>query len=155
MPTGGHNPLEPARFGVAIAAGPSMHNFRDMAERFDRERAWRRVENTEALGRVWQEWLDDPAAARAQGGRAAQLLAANRGALAATLEMLAPLLAAFTGEGAGDGTGRSVAGGAGEGAGHDATASAGVGAGEGAGHGEAASPGGGASEGADASEPRP
>jgi 3-deoxy-D-manno-octulosonic-acid transferase len=112
VPTGGHNPLEPARFGVAIAVGPSMHNFRDMAERFDRERAWRRVEDTEALGRVWREWLDDPAAARAQGGRAARLLAANRGALAATLEMLGPLLAAFTGEGAGHEAAASPGGGA-------------------------------------------
>jgi 3-deoxy-D-manno-octulosonic-acid transferase len=112
VPTGGHNPLEPARFGVAIAVGPSMHNFRDMAERFDREGAWRRVEDTEALGRVWQEWLDDPAAARAQGGRAARLLAANRGALAATLEMLGPLLAAFTGEGAGHDAAASPGGGA-------------------------------------------
>jgi 3-deoxy-D-manno-octulosonic-acid transferase len=96
--TGGHNPLEPARFGVAVAAGPSMHNFRDMAERFDREGAWRRVADAGELGRAWHEWLADPAAAQAQGARAAQLLAASRGALAATLDMLAPLLAAAGGE---------------------------------------------------------
>jgi 3-deoxy-D-manno-octulosonic-acid transferase len=91
--TGGHNPLEPARFGIPIAAGPSMHNFRDMAERFDRAGAWRRVANAAQLGRVWHEWLADSAAARAQGERAAALLAENRGALARTLEMLAPILA--------------------------------------------------------------
>ncbi len=45
------------------------------------------------LGQAWGEWLADAAAARRQGERAAALLAENRGALAQTLEMLAPILA--------------------------------------------------------------
>jgi 3-deoxy-D-manno-octulosonic-acid transferase len=93
--TGGHNPLEAARYGIPIAVGPSMQNFRDMAERFDAAGAWRRVADGAELGRVWGEWLADPAAARARGERAASLLAENRGALARTLEMLAPILARF------------------------------------------------------------
>ncbi|MBV8199217.1 MAG: 3-deoxy-D-manno-octulosonic acid transferase [Acidobacteria bacterium] len=91
--TGGHNPLEAARYGIPIAVGPSMHNFRDMAERFDAAKAWRRVADATELGRVWDEWLADAAAARRQGERAAALLGENRGALAHTLEMLAPILA--------------------------------------------------------------
>jgi len=91
--TGGHNALEAARFGTPIAVGPSMHNFREVAERFDAAGAWRRVADAAELGRVWGEWLSDPAAARRQGERAAALLHANRGALDRTLEMLAPLLA--------------------------------------------------------------
>jgi 3-deoxy-D-manno-octulosonic-acid transferase len=91
--TGGHNPLEAARYGIPIAVGPSMQNFRDMAERFDAAGAWRRVADGDELGRVWGEWLADPAAARARGERAAALMAENRGALARTLEMLAPILA--------------------------------------------------------------
>jgi 3-deoxy-D-manno-octulosonic-acid transferase len=91
--TGGHNPLEAARYGIPIAVGPSMQNFRDMAERFDAAGAWRRVADGAELGRVWEEWLADPTAARAQGQRAADLLVENRGALARTLEMLAPILA--------------------------------------------------------------
>ena len=93
VPTGGHNPLEPARFGVPVAAGPSMTNFRDIADRFDRAGAWRRVPDAEELGDVWRHWLDDPAAGRAVGARAADLVAANRGAVARTLDLLAPLLA--------------------------------------------------------------
>jgi 3-deoxy-D-manno-octulosonic-acid transferase len=91
--TGGHNPLEAARYGLPIAVGPSMHNFRDMAERFDAAGAWQRVANAAELGRVWQEWLTDPASARQQGERAAALLRENRGALDRTLEMLEPILA--------------------------------------------------------------
>jgi 3-deoxy-D-manno-octulosonic-acid transferase len=91
--TGGHNPLEAARYGIPIAVGPSMQNFRDMAERFDAAGAWRRVADGAELGRAWGEWLADPAAARARGDRAAALVVENRGALARTLEMLAPILA--------------------------------------------------------------
>ncbi|HEV2855427.1 MAG TPA: 3-deoxy-D-manno-octulosonic acid transferase [Thermoanaerobaculia bacterium] len=95
VPTGGHNPLEAARFGVPVAVGPSMHNFRDMAEAFDRAGAWRRVADVRELAAAWREWLDDPEAARAVGGNALRLVEENRGALARTVEMLAPLLSAM------------------------------------------------------------
>jgi len=91
VPTGGHNPLEPARFGVAIAAGPSMENFRAMAEQFGRDEAWERVDDAKDLAAAWGRWLNDPAAARKVGGRAAALVETNRGALDRTLELLAPL----------------------------------------------------------------
>jgi 3-deoxy-D-manno-octulosonic-acid transferase len=91
VPTGGHNPLEPARFGVPVAVGPSMHNFREMAEQFDRTRAWRRAADSRALGEIWKEWLDDPAAAGEQGARAARLVEENRGSLERTVRMLAEL----------------------------------------------------------------
>lgn len=92
VPTGGHNPLEAARFGVPVAVGPSMHNFREMAEAFDRASAWRRVADARDLAAAWREWLDEPEAARAVGGRALRLVEENRGALARTLEMLEPIL---------------------------------------------------------------
>jgi 3-deoxy-D-manno-octulosonic-acid transferase len=95
VPTGGHNPLEPARFGVPTAVGPAMHNFSDMAERFDAAGAWRRVADAAGLADAWSSWLADPAAARAVGERARKLVEDNRGSLAATLALLQPVLAAL------------------------------------------------------------
>jgi 3-deoxy-D-manno-octulosonic-acid transferase len=97
VPTGGHNPLEPARFAVPIVAGPSMDNFREMAERFNAEDAWRQVDDDAGLAAVLDEWLADADAAAAVGSRGAELVRANQGALERTLAMLAPLLAAAQG----------------------------------------------------------
>lgn len=93
VPTGGHNPLEAARFGVPVAVGPSMENFREMAEVFDRSHAWARVGSGAELGATWRAWLAEPAAARALGERGLELVAAHRGATRRTLELLTPLLA--------------------------------------------------------------
>lgn len=89
VPTGGHNPLEPARFGVPVAVGPSMENFREIAEAFDAARAWARVGDAAALAAAWRGWLDEPAEAAAVGRRGRELVAAHRGALDRTLRLLA------------------------------------------------------------------
>jgi 3-deoxy-D-manno-octulosonic-acid transferase len=69
-----------------------MHNFRDMAEQFDRARAWRRVADAGELAEAWGEWIGKPEAGREQGERGLRLLEENRGALSRTVEMLAPIL---------------------------------------------------------------
>jgi 3-deoxy-D-manno-octulosonic-acid transferase len=92
VPRGGHNPLEPARLSIPIAVGPSMENFRAIAEEFDRAGAWLRVRNADELGGALRSWLDEPESARALGARAAKLVEENQGALARTLEALRPLL---------------------------------------------------------------
>jgi 3-deoxy-D-manno-octulosonic-acid transferase len=90
--TGGHNPLEPARFGVAIVAGPSMENFRAMGEQFDRARAWQRVDDADSLARLWRAWIEDPAGAETVGRRASELVERNRGAVDRTLALISPVL---------------------------------------------------------------
>jgi 3-deoxy-D-manno-octulosonic-acid transferase len=93
VPTGGHNPIEAARFGLPVAVGPSMENFREIAEAFDAAGAWRRVADARKLGLAFASWLDDPEEARRLGRRGAELVAAQGGALARTLALLAPLVA--------------------------------------------------------------
>lgn len=92
VPTGGHNPLEPAQFAVPTAVGPSMHNFREMAAIFDRERAWARVDDAAGLARQWSAWLADESSAGAAGARAKKLLEDGAGATLRSLEMLDPIL---------------------------------------------------------------
>jgi len=94
VPTGGHNPLEAARFAVPVAVGPSMENFADIAARFDGDNAWSRVADGVELGTVWRRWLASPVEAAALGERGRRLVEANRGALARTVELLAPLTTA-------------------------------------------------------------
>ena len=93
--TGGHNPLEPARFAVPITVGPSMENFRDMASEFDRSEAWGRVSDRRSLAETWNRWLAEPSLAQAIGARAAALVEENQGALGRTLDLLGPILALF------------------------------------------------------------
>jgi 3-deoxy-D-manno-octulosonic-acid transferase len=92
---GGHNPLEPARWGVPVVAGPRMLNFRQIARQFDQARAWIRVSTSSELAAVFRTWLDDEESRRALGARGAQVAAASQGGMARTLEMLEPALALF------------------------------------------------------------
>jgi len=97
VPKGGHNPLEAARFGVPVVVGPSMENFREIADIFDAADAWRRAADAGELARVFDGLAADPAGARALGERGRALIEANRGALARTLELVAPLVARVAG----------------------------------------------------------
>ena len=91
VPKGGHNPLEAARWGTPVVVGPSLENFREIADHFDRAAAWERVADGAGLARTWQRWLADPEAARPIGARGRGLIETHRGALARTLELLATL----------------------------------------------------------------
>jgi 3-deoxy-D-manno-octulosonic-acid transferase len=82
VPTGGHNPIEPAQHGVAVAVGPSQENFRDVAAMFERAAAWACVRDGDELGTVWRRWLEQPAERRRVGTAARELVAASRGAAA-------------------------------------------------------------------------
>lgn len=93
VPTGGHNPLESARFGVPTVVGPSMENFREIAEIFDRAEAWERAAGATQLAAVWERWLEDPEVARQIGQRGAKVVSDNKGALKNTLNFLQPFLA--------------------------------------------------------------
>ncbi len=92
VPTGGHNPLEPAVYGVPVVTGPKLHNFSEVyAELITKGGAvvvWR----GEELGRQLASWMADPAAAREVGEAARRVVVSNRGAAGRTVELLLGLL---------------------------------------------------------------
>jgi len=90
---GGHNPIEPAAAGVAVAFGPSMHNFREIASTFLRDDAALEVSSPAELFAFAARMFDDDAARIAMGTRAKQTVLQNRGASARTAARIVELLA--------------------------------------------------------------
>lgn len=94
LPHGGHNPLEPAQFGVPVLMGPHVENFRDIVARLQAVDGIVLLPGTEpaALGEALAALLADPLRAQAIGQRGRSLFEAQRGATARTLHALEPLL---------------------------------------------------------------
>ena len=91
FPTGGHNPLEPAQFGVPIVIGPHYANFRAITEELLAHDALRIAAN-EDLAATLIELLRDSAAASAMGERARQVFNQQAGATARCVAALRELL---------------------------------------------------------------
>jgi 3-deoxy-D-manno-octulosonic-acid transferase len=88
---GGHNPLEPAQFGVPIVMGPHYANFRTIAEDL-REHNALRIAAREDLGPTLLELLTSPDEAAAMGRRAREVFQAQAGATGRTLSALSDFL---------------------------------------------------------------
>lgn len=93
---GGHNPLEPAAFAKVPVFGASMENFREIAETLLSAGAAVRVNSGAELGGAWINLLGDDERRRTMGLAAREIVKRNRGATAAALERLVPLLAPQT-----------------------------------------------------------
>jgi 3-deoxy-D-manno-octulosonic-acid transferase len=85
---GGQNMLEPAAYGAAVSFGPHTRNFKDEVARLLAADAAVVVRDGAALTAFVRRCLDDPAWAAALGGRAAALVASQRGATAATARLV-------------------------------------------------------------------
>lgn len=86
VPTGGHNPLEPAVWGVPVLSGPHVHNFREVYAEMTAAGGAVIVKDAPGLGRVLREWLEDPATARTAGEAGRAVVEANRGATRRTID---------------------------------------------------------------------
>ena len=89
---GGHNPLEPAQFGVPVVMGPSYENFRDVVGRMREADGIRIVQNGDELATTLIELLQHPGLAHATGERGRGVFEAQAGATARTVAMLTALL---------------------------------------------------------------
>jgi 3-deoxy-D-manno-octulosonic-acid transferase len=115
---GGHNPLEPAQFGVPVVMGPSFENFRDVVATMQAADAIRIVRGSgnaalsaaaplreasgrddsagvsEELERAFIELLTDRDAARAMGERGRKVFDEQQGATSRAVEAIVAMICA-------------------------------------------------------------
>ena len=93
---GGHNPLEPASFGVPVVMGDSFENFREMVNEMQAEEGIEIVRTAEDLRVSLVRLLKHRVEADALGQRGQQVFQRRRGATARTVSHLLDLLAPVT-----------------------------------------------------------
>jgi len=91
VPTGGHNPLEAAVWGVPVLSGPHVHNFREVYDELIAAGSVRLASGPAELAAALGSWLEAPGAAAEAGERARAVVEANRGAAARTADELLAL----------------------------------------------------------------
>jgi 3-deoxy-D-manno-octulosonic-acid transferase len=92
VPTGGHNPLEPAVWGVPVLSGPHVFNFAEVYDEMTAAGGARLVEDATELAVAAAVWLDDRNLARAAGASGREVVDRNRGATARTVTALLDLI---------------------------------------------------------------
>jgi 3-deoxy-D-manno-octulosonic-acid transferase len=90
---GGHNPIEPAAAGVPVCFGPSMSNFREIAQVFLRNEAAVEVQNAAEAIDFAGTMFDHTSVRNEWGERARQTVLQNRGASERTARRIVELLA--------------------------------------------------------------
>jgi 3-deoxy-D-manno-octulosonic-acid transferase len=85
---GGHNPLEPAQFGVPVVMGPSYENFRDIVSSMQKANAIRVVQNSDELQDALAELLANPKVSRAMGERGRSVFEKQQGATGRAIEAI-------------------------------------------------------------------
>jgi 3-deoxy-D-manno-octulosonic-acid transferase len=92
VPAGGHNPLEPAQFGVPVVMGEHSANFQAIVQALLSQQAML-VTTPARLSADIAALLRDPARAAAMGDRGRQLFLAQAGATDRTVSVIAEVLA--------------------------------------------------------------
>ena len=91
-PTGGHNPLEPAVWGVPVLSGPHVHNFEEVYDEMTAAGAARLGADGDELVAALAHWLGHPVEAGAAGVAGRRVVETNRGATALTAAALLELV---------------------------------------------------------------
>ena len=89
---GGHNPLEPAQFGVPVAMGASFENFRDIVAKLQSADGIRIVSNEDELAATLHALLQATEDAHSMGERGREVFEREGGATARTVAALLPLV---------------------------------------------------------------
>lgn len=93
VPTGGHNPLEPARWALPLLSGPHVFNFAAITTLLADAGGLREVNDAEELSREVVALLQNPSARERAGRAALGVLAAHRGALQRVVALVSSELA--------------------------------------------------------------
>jgi 3-deoxy-D-manno-octulosonic-acid transferase len=89
---GGHNPLEPAQFGVPVVMGPSYENFREVVERMRQADGIEIVQSADELEPALVRLLKSHESAAAIGERGRKVFEAQAGATSRTVRALMAML---------------------------------------------------------------
>ena len=92
---GGHNILEPCRYGKPVLFGPFMHGQLEFVDLIKGNRAGLQVELNQLQG-IIEEWIKNPQEREVIGLNGVRLMEEVTGAVDRTIEALEPLLLSFT-----------------------------------------------------------
>ena len=97
IPSGGHNPLEPAQFGVPVLVGPSFQNFREIVDAMQASGAIR-VVSPESLGTTLVDLLRHTSGTQELGECGREVFESQSGATKRTVAALLRYLVRERGE---------------------------------------------------------
>ncbi|NIF19091.1 lipid IV(A) 3-deoxy-D-manno-octulosonic acid transferase [Pantoea sp. Cy-639] len=92
LPTGGHNPLEPAALALPVIMGPHVFNFLEISAMLREAGALQQVDDAEGLAGAVRRLIELPQDARRMGEAGRAVMQANQGALQRLLDGLGRFL---------------------------------------------------------------
>ena len=92
VPTGGHNPLEPAALALPVIMGPHVFNFLEISAMLREAGALQAVDDAEGLAAEVRRLIELPQDARKMGEAGLAVMRANQGALRRLLDGLGGLI---------------------------------------------------------------
>ncbi|MFJ5190394.1 lipid IV(A) 3-deoxy-D-manno-octulosonic acid transferase [Pseudomonas fulva] len=92
VPTGGHNPLEPAALALPVLMGPHVFNFLEISAMLREAGALQQVDDAQGLAGAVQRLVELPQDARRMGEAGRAVMRANQGALQRLLKGLGRLM---------------------------------------------------------------